>query len=200
MRHALVRRASAAALLGSCGRGGARAGPVAARSRQSCPPRSRAFRPAPVGRPRRLGRGRSSSSPCVPSTACCASWSWRAVSSSRGRSPSCRTATCSSPSGRAVAVDPRRRARSRTRCEACPRCARGACRGSWTSCCTRASRRTALSISRITAPAGEDAGETVLARGRWDGDALVDVRDIFETGTTGPRARASASRRTACCT
>jgi glucose/arabinose dehydrogenase len=34
-------------------------------------------------------------------------------------------------------------------------------------------------------PAGEDAGETVLARGRWDGSALVDVRDIFATGATG---------------
>ncbi len=34
-------------------------------------------------------------------------------------------------------------------------------------------------------PAGEDAGETVLARGRWENGALVDVRDIFETGATG---------------
>ena len=34
-------------------------------------------------------------------------------------------------------------------------------------------------------PAGEDAGETVLARGRWDGGALVGVRDIFATGSTG---------------
>jgi glucose/arabinose dehydrogenase len=34
-------------------------------------------------------------------------------------------------------------------------------------------------------PAGEDAGETVLARGRWEGGALVDVRDIFQTGTIG---------------
>jgi glucose/arabinose dehydrogenase len=34
-------------------------------------------------------------------------------------------------------------------------------------------------------PAGEDAGETVLARGRWEDGALVDVRDIFESGTTG---------------
>jgi glucose/arabinose dehydrogenase len=34
-------------------------------------------------------------------------------------------------------------------------------------------------------PAGEDAGETMLARGRWEGDALVDVRDIFASGTTG---------------
>jgi aldose sugar dehydrogenase len=34
-------------------------------------------------------------------------------------------------------------------------------------------------------PAGEDAGETVLARGRWENGALVDVRDIFATGTTG---------------
>jgi glucose/arabinose dehydrogenase len=34
-------------------------------------------------------------------------------------------------------------------------------------------------------PAGEDAGETMLARGRWENDALVDVRDIFTSGTTG---------------
>jgi len=34
-------------------------------------------------------------------------------------------------------------------------------------------------------PMGEDAGETMLARGRWDGSALVDVRDIFTSGTTG---------------
>ena len=34
-------------------------------------------------------------------------------------------------------------------------------------------------------PAGEDAGETVLARGRWENGALVDVRDIFATGATG---------------
>ena len=34
-------------------------------------------------------------------------------------------------------------------------------------------------------PAGEDDGETVLARGRWENGALVDVRDIFESGTTG---------------
>ena len=34
-------------------------------------------------------------------------------------------------------------------------------------------------------PAGENAGETMLARGRWENGALVDVRDIFETGATG---------------
>jgi glucose/arabinose dehydrogenase len=34
-------------------------------------------------------------------------------------------------------------------------------------------------------PAGEDAGETRLARGRWENDSLVDVRDIFLTGATG---------------
>jgi glucose/arabinose dehydrogenase len=34
-------------------------------------------------------------------------------------------------------------------------------------------------------PAGENAGETMLARGRWDGSALVDVRDIFASGATG---------------
>jgi aldose sugar dehydrogenase len=34
-------------------------------------------------------------------------------------------------------------------------------------------------------PAGENAGETMLARGRWENDALVDVRDIFATGATG---------------
>ena len=34
-------------------------------------------------------------------------------------------------------------------------------------------------------PAGEDAGETMLARGRWENGKLVDVRDIFATGATG---------------
>ena len=34
-------------------------------------------------------------------------------------------------------------------------------------------------------PAGENAGETMLARGRWENDALVDIRDIFATGATG---------------
>lgn len=33
--------------------------------------------------------------------------------------------------------------------------------------------------------AGEAAGETVLARGRWDGGALADVENIFESGATG---------------
>jgi len=34
-------------------------------------------------------------------------------------------------------------------------------------------------------PVGEDAGETMLARGRWENGKLVDVRDIFATGATG---------------
>ena len=34
-------------------------------------------------------------------------------------------------------------------------------------------------------PVGEDAGETMLARGRWENGALIDVRDIFATGATG---------------
>ena len=34
-------------------------------------------------------------------------------------------------------------------------------------------------------PAGEDAGETMLARARWDGSALDEVRLIFASGTTG---------------
>jgi glucose/arabinose dehydrogenase len=33
-------------------------------------------------------------------------------------------------------------------------------------------------------PVGEE-GETMLARGRWENGGLVDVRDIFATGTTG---------------
>jgi aldose sugar dehydrogenase len=37
-------------------------------------------------------------------------------------------------------------------------------------------------------PAGGDAGETVLARGRWDGTALVDMHNIFESGATGTEA------------
>jgi len=37
-------------------------------------------------------------------------------------------------------------------------------------------------------PAGEDAGEAVLARGRWENGALVEVRDIFATGATGTQS------------
>jgi aldose sugar dehydrogenase len=37
-------------------------------------------------------------------------------------------------------------------------------------------------------PAGGDAGETVLARGTWNGSALVDVRNIFESGATDTEA------------
>jgi glucose/arabinose dehydrogenase len=33
-------------------------------------------------------------------------------------------------------------------------------------------------------PTAENEGETVLARARWSGDALVDLEDIFESGTT----------------
>jgi glucose/arabinose dehydrogenase len=34
-------------------------------------------------------------------------------------------------------------------------------------------------------PVDENLGETVLARGTWNGQALVDVQDIFESGATG---------------
>jgi glucose/arabinose dehydrogenase len=34
-------------------------------------------------------------------------------------------------------------------------------------------------------PKGENVGETVLARGRWENGGLVDVRDIFATGAIG---------------
>src|SRR5204862_2786105 len=37
-------------------------------------------------------------------------------------------------------------------------------------------------------PAAGDAGETVLARGTWNGTALVDVHNIFESGATEPEA------------
>ncbi|HEX6997481.1 MAG TPA: PQQ-dependent sugar dehydrogenase [Gammaproteobacteria bacterium] len=37
-------------------------------------------------------------------------------------------------------------------------------------------------------PTADGKGETVLARGRWSGDALVDVEDIFESGTTDTEA------------
>jgi glucose/arabinose dehydrogenase len=37
-------------------------------------------------------------------------------------------------------------------------------------------------------PAGDGAGETVLARGTWNGAALVDVREIFESGATETEA------------
>jgi len=36
--------------------------------------------------------------------------------------------------------------------------------------------------------AGSDDGETVLARGTWNGTALVDMHDIFESGATGTEA------------
>ena len=35
---------------------------------------------------------------------------------------------------------------------------------------------------------GDDAGETVLARGTWNGQALVDVQDIFASGATETEA------------
>ena len=37
-------------------------------------------------------------------------------------------------------------------------------------------------------PAGGDAGETVLARGTWNGTALVDVHNIFESGAMDTEA------------
>jgi glucose/arabinose dehydrogenase len=37
-------------------------------------------------------------------------------------------------------------------------------------------------------PAPDNAGETVLARGRWTGDALADVEVIFASGATGTEA------------
>lgn len=37
-------------------------------------------------------------------------------------------------------------------------------------------------------PAGGGAGETVLARGTWNGSALTDVHDIFESGATDTEA------------
>jgi len=37
-------------------------------------------------------------------------------------------------------------------------------------------------------PAGDGAGETVLARGTWNGAALVDVHEIFESGATETEA------------
>jgi glucose/arabinose dehydrogenase len=37
-------------------------------------------------------------------------------------------------------------------------------------------------------PAGGDAGETVLARGIWNGTALVDMQTIFESGATETEA------------
>jgi glucose/arabinose dehydrogenase len=37
-------------------------------------------------------------------------------------------------------------------------------------------------------PVGGDAGETVLARGTWDGTALVDVHEIFDSGATDTEA------------
>jgi aldose sugar dehydrogenase len=37
-------------------------------------------------------------------------------------------------------------------------------------------------------PAGGESGETVLARGTWNGTALVDVHEIFESGATDTEA------------
>jgi aldose sugar dehydrogenase len=37
-------------------------------------------------------------------------------------------------------------------------------------------------------PAARGEGATTLARGRWDGSALADVHDIFESGATGTEA------------
>jgi glucose/arabinose dehydrogenase len=37
-------------------------------------------------------------------------------------------------------------------------------------------------------PVGSDAGETVLARGTWNGTALTDLRTIFESGATETEA------------
>jgi aldose sugar dehydrogenase len=37
-------------------------------------------------------------------------------------------------------------------------------------------------------PVAGGEGATTLARGTWDGTALVDVRDIFESGATGTEA------------
>jgi len=37
-------------------------------------------------------------------------------------------------------------------------------------------------------PAGGNSGETVLARGTWNGTALVDVKNIFESGATDTEA------------
>jgi glucose/arabinose dehydrogenase len=37
-------------------------------------------------------------------------------------------------------------------------------------------------------PAPEEAGATTVARGVWNGTALTDVKDIFETGATGTEA------------
>src|SRR5206468_11029395 len=37
-------------------------------------------------------------------------------------------------------------------------------------------------------PAGGDVGETALARGTWNGTALTDVHDIFESEATGTEA------------
>ena len=37
-------------------------------------------------------------------------------------------------------------------------------------------------------PDGGDSGETVLARGTWDGTALVDMHNIFESGAMDTEA------------
>lgn len=49
-------------------------------------------------------------------------------------------------------------------------------------------------------PTEDGGGETVLARGTWTGNALVDVRDIFRSGAIEPRHRGLRSDAMACCT
>ena len=43
-------------------------------------------------------------------------------------------------------------------------------------------------------PTADGEGATTLARGRWNGTALKEVRDIFESGTTGTEASRIAFR------
>jgi glucose/arabinose dehydrogenase len=45
-----------------------------------------------------------------------------------------------------------------------------------------------LVYHKPTGDDGSNLGATTLARGRWDGTGLADVRDIFESGTTGTEA------------
>ena len=94
-----------------------------------------------------------------------------------------RRQTCSSPSAKAVcessatACSIRRRSPGRRRCSrACsPVCS--------TSRCTRGSRRTSVIYLSYSKAGENNLTTTALARARFDGTALKDVKDIFVANT-----------------
>ena len=79
-----------------------------------------------------------------------------------------------------VAGTPRRSA------PACRGC-RAPCTATWTWCCTRASPRTGCVYLSYTKPLDEKRRTAAVARGRWDGKGIADMKDIFvlDEGTGG---------------